>query len=135
MSLSLLLSLASLTATPGERVEPTVLIFEFPDGARGGIGKIDGLGLFVPGQDWNPTERLKRCGLKQPKIYLPTHKFYVYGLSTPKDMEIVRCFQRLTYNHFTVGRGRVSLRLGGYPEITDERSFRSFWRMSAGKPK
>ena len=130
------LIVAALASAPDHspRSDP-ILVFMFPDGARGGVGKVKGLSTPEPGRIKPEDTKilLNTCGLRDTKSFNQvSHRFYFYGRSTSSDVKVVRCFQRLTYTHFTVGVGRTNSQFGGMPEILDEVRFRRFWRDTIG---
>jgi hypothetical protein len=90
--------------------EAVMLVFEFPDGARGGHGKIQGT---APPQIDNVTSdyllnQIRMCGALNVRengigdiIITSSHRYWIYSDSTPNDMAVVRCVQKSISRHFS----------------------------------
>ena len=109
------------------------LIFDFPDGVRGGHGKIKGerkrpahpsIGAtIIPGDIYLNT--IRECGGKNVRIPESqwTHHFYILADSTSKDRSVVACFRKRIWGNFSVFVGSSDLSKGE----RDDRPFRHFW--------
>ena len=96
-----------------------LLVFEFPDGVRGGIGKVSGLGS----SHGNDTFALRRCGFNRSQRFdRVTHRIFVYGPASSRDQQIVKCFKMATRSHFNVGYGQIDQAFG-IPRILDVKPF------------
>lgn len=115
--------------------EGALLILEFPDGVRGGRGKIQGTGPTPPlpgpgtdGIDRHLFDRLmghiRDCGAADPYLERGwSHRLLVISRSTPNDRAVVRCVRGRVHNHFNAGLGPNDPRgLTGM----DETPFRDF---------
>ncbi len=81
-----------------------ILLFDFPDGVRGGMGRIRGIAQSGPTTD-RAVEVIVACGGLEPRTPLPpSHHFIVTVRSGSNDLEIVRCVQRSTNWHFSVAQ-------------------------------
>ena len=112
--------------------KPTnLLVFEFPDGVRGGSGQIRGIGKLSAegmrkhGNGFLGVELLRRCGAKNARYpeYQVTHRWYMIAKSTKKDRDIVACVMKNTPFRFSVWVGS----LGSADTAKDETPFREFW--------
>jgi hypothetical protein len=107
------------------------LRFTFPDGVRGGFGKIRGEGEHSSADRWAELpDKLRACGATG--VYEPaqrTHAYTLECLSSTDDEELVRRFKLSCDMHFSVARYN--------PEIEgwnkwDEVPFQKFWSAKAG---
>ena len=86
------------------------LILEFPDGARGGRGRIHGEGDYskLP-QRFDRSAFLKQfleCGAKDPQyVVAVTHRFHIISRSTSRDTRVVHCLERRLAYNFNAGIG------------------------------
>jgi hypothetical protein len=115
---------------------PQALVFDFPDGTRGGHGKIEGTGRWkgkaVNGMRLTPDsfyiDPIKKCGAKN--VRFPTerwsHHRYVLADSTSKDRIVVACVIKRLPRDFSVSVGSPDLFYGE----RDDRLFRDFWTRS-----
>lgn len=93
-------------ANAAEPIAPgaQVLVFEFPDGSRGGTGRIQGQGQ--PSGDYSNEmvlAQLRECGAIEPRfVELHLHAAHVVSRATSRDREIVACFKRTTFDDFNV---------------------------------
>ncbi|HEX8194489.1 MAG TPA: hypothetical protein VF552_16495 [Allosphingosinicella sp.] len=80
------------------------LIFSFPDGVRGGFGKIRGTAAPDSPNGYGPVEQtVAACGGQiLPSDTVISHRESVITTSGPADLQIVRCVQRTTARHFNV---------------------------------
>ena len=89
--------------------ETAMLVFEFPDGARGGHGKIQGT---APQIDIVPSDyilnQIRKCGAVNARenitgelVITSSHRYFVFSDSTPDDKGIVRCVQKSVSRHFS----------------------------------
>jgi hypothetical protein len=119
---------AALAATGtfgSERQAHPLLIFEFPDGERGGVGKVSGSGPLV-GSD--PLPLLQQCGLHRPQPFSKvTHRYFVYGRASGRDQKIVTCFMKATSQPFNVGYGKIGESIA-IPMILDAKPFEKYSR-------
>jgi hypothetical protein len=133
-----LAGLSALMFAPSVMAAPkpiNLLVFEFPDGARGGNGKIKGLGKQsaedLPGSSPKSLylEIIRRCGAKDARDsdYQVTHRSLVVAKITKKDRDIVACVMKNSPFRFSVWVGS--------PKFTDnakdESAFREFWESPA----
>lgn len=82
------------------------LIFEFPDGVRGGFGRIWGELDVSSGLGEDLTQTLEKCGAVNPRfLSVWSHSNHVVTQSTTRDRAVVQCFIRATSTHFNVGIG------------------------------
>jgi hypothetical protein len=80
------------------------LIFEFPDGVRGGFGRI--WGDLPPGSGAKIVSVWKICKAVDPTFMsVWSHSGHVVTVSTRNDFTIVECIKRNTSNHFNVWIG------------------------------
>ena len=92
------------TARQSENKVPQFLIFEFPDGVRGGIGRFLGTADLSSGMTENATELLRNCGAVNPQtLNVWSHQTHVATQSTENDRVVIQCFLRATSRHFNVG--------------------------------
>ena len=85
------------------------LIFEFPDGVRGGFGAIWGDSPPSPINSSGDLPLLRRCGAVEPKFKsVWSHSTHIVTRSIEKDFAVVACFKRNTSSHFNVGIGSDS---------------------------
>jgi hypothetical protein len=106
--------------------EASMLTFVFPDGARGGTGKIQGTAkrsTEIP-EDF-ALMQIRRCGLRDARRseIQVSHRYSVVGRRTSGDRDIVRCVKRSVPLHFTV-----------YDDTGDAK-FREFWSSRSAENK
>jgi hypothetical protein len=92
------------SATGATAVGPPTLFFKFPDGVRGGFGKIQGTGEAPArsSMDWL-VKQISECGLPDARSGPPvSHLYTVMGTSGPNDRDIALCVQRTVPYHFSV---------------------------------
>ncbi|WP_435417679.1 hypothetical protein WAB17_12520 [Parerythrobacter aurantius] len=82
------------------------LIFEFPDGVRGGVGRFRGEASESSGPRREVTALLESCGAVEPQfLAVWSHSTHVVTHSTQNDRAVVECFLKATSRHFNVGTG------------------------------
>ena len=92
------------------------LVFEFPDGVRGGYGRIQGVGewptrggysLPLTADYWRDFANIfKNCGAQNP-WFEPnwSHRTLVVVDSSPRNAEVVECVRQSLNLHFNTGAG------------------------------
>ena len=79
-----------------------LLLFEFPDGVRGGFGKIRGRAQATE-TEVSLVELVENCGgLSVHEPPAPTHRSYIAGMVATEPLQVVRCVQEATSRHFNV---------------------------------
>ena len=104
-------------ASKPSKVGPAAyLVFEFPDGVRGGFGKIQGVGewptrngypLPLPADYWRDFASIfTNCGAQNP-WFEPnwSHRTLVVVDSSPRNAEVVECVRQSLNLHFNTGAG------------------------------
>ncbi|QZD88780.1 hypothetical protein K3148_07865 [Qipengyuania aurantiaca] len=92
------------------------LVFEFPDGVRGGSGKIQGVGDWpirsaystpLTAEYWRDFASIfTNCGAQNP-WFEPnwSHRTFVVVDGSPRNAEVVECVRKSLSLHFNVGAG------------------------------
>ena len=84
---------------------PSTLVFEFPDGVRGGYGNIQGTGSRpdFAGPHFL-LEQIRKCGATDARYsdVEISHRRLILASSTARDPEIVSCVTRSVPSHFSV---------------------------------
>lgn len=99
MTLSLAIALLAGLEASEQR-----LVFEFPDGVRGGTGQIQGMAPVL--REW-PADfalnRIKACGARdaRPSSVQATHRYLIESVSTRHDRKVVGCVKRSVPFHFS----------------------------------
>lgn len=100
-----------------DQAPPKWLIIEFPDGVRGGTGRIQGEGKFPSGKsEPYPLYLLhivRGCGASFPMFSDNwSHRSHIVTWSTAKDREVVSCLRVKMPTHFNVGLAEPDARRG-----------------------
>ena len=99
------LAAAGQSALSDPASAPSTLVFEFPDGVRGGYGHIQGTGSRpdLAGTHFL-LEQIRKCGATDARYsdVEISHRQLILGSSTERDSEIVLCVKRSVPNHFSV---------------------------------
>ncbi|KTE07093.1 hypothetical protein [Sphingopyxis sp. H115] len=110
----LALAAAGQSILGGTALSSPTLVFEFPDGVRGGYGKIQGTApmpdvlspdfkLEQSGPDFS-LEQIRKCGAPDARYsdVERSHGQIIVAASTDHDREIVKCVKRSVPFHFSV---------------------------------
>ncbi len=85
---------------------PKFLVLGFPDGARGGRGRIEGTGEPAPFDSWQFIQMIEGCGAREMLFEKGfSHNYFLFIPSSRRDRRIVECFKGATYQHFNAGIG------------------------------
>ena len=105
-----------LSSTKPSNVGPSeYLVFEFPDGSRGGTGRIRGIGDWPAPFAYTPPLSMKfwrdfaaiftNCGAKNPWFERWSHSLLVVIESSSRNDAVVECVRQKLNKHFNVGAG------------------------------
>ena len=100
------LAAAAGQSTPSDPASAqSTLVFEFPDGVRGGYGNIQGTGSRpdLAGPHFL-LEQIRKCGATDARYsdVEISHRRLILASSTERDPEIVLCVKRSVPSHFSV---------------------------------